>query len=244
LAQRRSSRKRRKARQRSAGAAKEAARRPAAEGPAEADVSTAAGAEAPAEPDAATPAAASAPAEADVATPAADVPGEDVATPAAEHFDGEPDSDAERMARGYSRGRARDEAARAALVPLQPGERPLAVTIAGVVALVLALTNSGAYLAGLEVQGERPNAVGVGLFTLLLLTAAIGCLRVRYWAVLGMQALLGFVIIIFSLLLIRFGDLLELAIALAIIGSAGTLFWFLVKSMARIQMPERPGSRD
>jgi hypothetical protein len=23
---------------------------------------------------------------------------------------------------------------------------------------------------------------------------------------------------------------------------AGTLFWFLVKAMARIQMPERPGS--
>jgi hypothetical protein len=171
--------------------------------------------------------------------PAAEAPTEvDAASPAAA------DSDDERMARGYARGRARDEAARAALVPLQPGERPLAVTIAGVVALVLALTNFGAYAAGLEVQGERPNAIGVGLFTLLLLTAAIGCLRVRYWAVLGMQALLAFVIIIFSLLLIRFGDLLELAIALAIIGSAGTLFWFLVKSMARIQMPERPGSRD
>ena len=238
MAQRRSSRKRRKSRQRSASATKEAARAPAAEGPAEADAATAAAAEAPAEADVATPAA-GARAEADAATPAADAPTEvDAASPAAA------DSDAERMARGYSRGRARDEAARAALVPLQPGERPLAVTIAGVVALVLALTNSGAYVAGLEVQGERPNAIGVGLFTLLLLTAAIGCLRVRYWAVLGMQALLGFVIIIFSLLLIRFGDLLELAIALAIIGSAGTLFWFLVKSMARIQMPEPPGSRD
>jgi hypothetical protein len=64
---------------------------------------------------------------------------------------------------------------------------------------------------------------------------------VRYWAVLGMQALLGLVILLFSLLAIRFGDIGELAIALAIIGSAGTLFWFLVKSMARIQMPERPG---
>jgi hypothetical protein len=154
------------------------------------------------------------------------------------------DSDDERMARGYSRGRARDEQARAALVPLGPGERPRAVMIAGVVALILALSNFGSYVAGVEVQGERPNAIGVGLFTLLLLSAAIGCFRVRYWAVLGMQALLGLVIVVFSLLLIRFGDLLELAIAVAIIGSAGTLFWFLVKSMARIQMPERPEARQ
>jgi hypothetical protein len=27
-----------------------------------------------------------------------------------------------------------------------------------------------------------------------------------------------------------------------IIAAAGTLFWFLIKAMARIQMPERPGS--
>jgi hypothetical protein len=27
-----------------------------------------------------------------------------------------------------------------------------------------------------------------------------------------------------------------------IIAGAGTLFWFLIKAMARIQMPERPGS--
>jgi hypothetical protein len=30
-----------------------------------------------------------------------------------------------------------------------------------------------------------------------------------------------------------------LLLALAIIGSAGTLFWFMVKAMARIQMPTR-----
>jgi hypothetical protein len=28
----------------------------------------------------------------------------------------------------------------------------------------------------------------------------------------------------------------------AIVGAAGALFWFLVKAMARIQMPERPGA--
>jgi hypothetical protein len=29
-------------------------------------------------------------------------------------------------------------------------------------------------------------------------------------------------------------------VLLAIIAGAGTLFWFMVKAMARIQMPERP----
>lgn len=146
------------------------------------------------------------------------------------------------MARGYARGRAKDEAARAALKPLAEGERPTAVTIAGLVALVLGVANLTAYLAGLEIRGDRPAAVGVLLYTGLMFVAAWGCFAMRYWAVLGMQALLGLAIVIFSLLVIRAESFQALAIGLAVIGSAGTLFWFLVKSMARIQMPERPGA--
>ena len=56
-------------------------------------------------------------------------------------------------------------------------------------------------------------------------------------------ALLGLAVVIFSLLLIRAESLLAVAIAVVVIGGAGTLFWFLVKSMARIQMPARPGAR-
>ena len=154
----------------------------------------------------------------------------------------EPDSDADRMARGYARGRAKDEAARAALVPLRQGERPRAVTVAGVLAAFLGLSNLVAYLAGMEIRGDRPAAFGVALFTIIMLVAAYGCFRVRYWAVLGMQALLGLMILIFSLLIIRAESALALVIATVVIASAGTLFWFLVKSMARIQMPQRPGA--
>jgi hypothetical protein len=32
-------------------------------------------------------------------------------------------------------------------------------------------------------------------------------------------------------------------IAVAAVGAAGTLFWFLIKAMARIQMPRRPGTQ-
>jgi len=153
-----------------------------------------------------------------------------------------PDSDADRMARGYARGRAKDEAARAALVPLGAGERPRAVTAAGVLAAFIGLANLIAFLGGMEIRGEQPNAVGVGLFTFVMLAAAYGCWRVHYWAVLGMEALLGLMILIFSLLLIRAESVLALVIAVVVIGGAGTLFWFLVKSMARIQMPRRPGA--
>ena len=145
--------------------------------------------------------------------------------------------------RGYARGRAKDEAARAALVPLAEGERPRAVTVAGALAAVLGGANVLGYVFGVEVQGQQPQLVGVLLYSGLMFVAAWGCLRVRYWAVLGMQALLGLAVVIFSLLLVKAESALAAAIALAVIGAAGTLFWFLVKAMARIQLPERPRAR-
>ena len=153
------------------------------------------------------------------------------------------DEASQTMARGYARGRAKDEAARARLVPLGEGERPLAVTIAGVLALVLAVGNLVlGYAAGLEIQGEKASPAGVGLFAIVMLVAAYGCFKVRYWAVLGMQVLLGLTILLFSLLVIRAESIGALAIGLTVLLGSGTLFWFLIKSMARIQMPQRPGA--
>ena len=153
------------------------------------------------------------------------------------------DEPSQKMARGYSRGQAKDEAARARLEPLEEGERPLAVTIAGIVALVLAVGNLVlGYIAGLEIQGEKASPIGVGLFATVMLVAAYGCFKVRYWAVLGMQALLGLTILVFSLLIIRAESIGALAIGLAVLLGSGALFWFLIKSMARIQMPQRPGA--
>jgi len=145
------------------------------------------------------------------------------------------------MARGYARGRAKDEAVRARLAPLEEGDRPLAVTIAGVVALVLAVGNLVlGYIAGLEIQGEKASPVGVGLFATVMLVAAYGCFRVRYWAVLGMQALLALTLVVFSLLIVRAESIGALAIGLTVLLGSGALFWFPIKSMARIQMPHRP----
>jgi hypothetical protein len=106
---------------------------------------------------------------------------------------------------------------------------------------VLAVGNLAAYAFGVEISGERPSPF-LFAFQIVLLVAAWGMWRVRYWAVLGMQALLALVIVGFSLTLLTSaaaGRVGIAAIALAVIAAAGTLFWFLVKAMARIQMPER-----
>ncbi|MFL5894181.1 MAG: hypothetical protein ACJ76Z_03590 [Thermoleophilaceae bacterium] len=138
-----------------------------------------------------------------------------------------------------SRSELRDEAARARLVPLREGERPRAVTVAAVVALALALIEIGFGIAGYKVRGSHATWPGVILFTALLLFMAWGLWRARYWAVLGMEALLGLAILLFALLLTVAANLAAVLIALGVIVPSATLFWFLIKAMARIQMPER-----
>jgi hypothetical protein len=138
-----------------------------------------------------------------------------------------------------SRSQIKDDEAREKLVPLREGERPAAVTVAAVVTLALVSINLIAYLVGLEVRGERVPALSIGIFTALMLAMAWGLWRARYWAVLGMEAILGMVVVFFSLALMTAENLTTVLIVLAVVAPAGTLFWFLVKAMARIQMPER-----
>ena len=59
------------------------------------------------------------------------------------------------MARGYARAREKDEAARAALVPLAPGERPWPIALSAVLAALFAIANVVLVLAGWEVDGDR-----------------------------------------------------------------------------------------
>jgi hypothetical protein len=78
------------------------------------------------------------------------------------------------------------------------------------------------------------------LWSAILLVIAWGMWRSRYWAVLGMQTLLGITLVLASLSLISTDSLGSAAVLVVILAAAGTLFWFMVKAMARIQMPERP----
>ena len=144
-------------------------------------------------------------------------------------------------ATGYARGREKDEAARAALEPLPPGERPRAVTVAAIVALVLALAELIAFAVSFD-SDEPSKATRTAIVVPLLLLMVWGMWNAKYWAVLGMQALLGLTVILAMLALTGAGDASAVLLILVIVGSAGSLFWFLVKAMARIQMPERPGA--
>jgi hypothetical protein len=137
------------------------------------------------------------------------------------------------------RGEAANEAVRAQLEPLAEGERPTAVTVAALVALVIGLTNLGLFIGGVEVRGERPNAAGTLSFCGLMLAAAVGLWKKRYWAVLGFEALLGLVIVIFALLLLQASNVLAVVVSVIVLGLGGWLFWKLVGAMARIQMPQR-----
>ena len=138
------------------------------------------------------------------------------------------------------RGEAAEALAREQLEPLDPGEVPGAIKVAAAVATLIALANLIGYAAGMEVRGEQPKAAGVIGFSGLMLVAAVFMLRRSYWAVLGFQALLALTCIVAALSLMVASNLYGAALCLAILGAAGTLFWFLVRAMARIQMPERP----
>jgi hypothetical protein len=151
------------------------------------------------------------------------------------------------MERAYARGRARDAAARAALEPLAPGERPTAVTVGAVAAATLALANVVALVAGWDTgpgsgDGDGQAIAGSLLVTGVLCVVSYGMSKARYWAVLGMQTLLAITIIFAALGLVTATDVWAALVLVVIVCAAGALFWFLVKAMARIQMPERPSS--
>ena len=159
--------------------------------------------------------------------------------------------DGSAMQRGYARGRTKDEAVRASLEPLRPGERPTAVTVGAVAAGVLAVANVGALVAGFDAtpgSGEGPDGgaavAGTLLVTAVLCALAYGMWRARYGAVLGMQTLLAITVVFASVGLITATSLWAALLLVLMIAASGTLFWFLVKAMARLQMPERPGAKS
>jgi hypothetical protein len=163
-----------------------------------------------------------------------------------ERPDGDPVAEAEPVTgNGHSaadlasRAEAKDRAAREALEPLEEGERPLVVTLGAIAAGLICLSVVIAYAAGAEVDGERPNFAQVAAPAVLMGITAWGMWKARYWAVLGFQVVLLFLIIAAALGLVAAGSALQVAGNLLLMALAGTFFYFLVKALARIQMPDR-----
>ncbi len=144
------------------------------------------------------------------------------------------------MTRGYAKAEQRNQAAREALEPLAEGERPTVVTVGAVVAALIALSIVGGYLAGVQVEGRTPRLPQVIAPAMILGIMAWGMWRARYWAVLGFQLILVFLIFsaVFGLA-VQASTVPQFAATLGLLAVTGTFFFFMVKAMARIQMPER-----
>jgi cation transport ATPase len=146
----------------------------------------------------------------------------------------------ERIAR---RSEERNTEARARLEPLEAGERPAAVTAGAVVSAVLAVVLTVSTVlaaAGVEAAGQNPNAFAIAVFALAVWLMAWGMWKARYWAVLGFQMLLVLVLLASALGLVQVRTFLEAGATLSLLLGAGLLFYFLIRAMARIQMPEPP----
>lgn len=146
----------------------------------------------------------------------------------------------ERMEQGYARAEQRNREVREGLEPLVEGERPLVVSIGAVVAGLVALSIVAGYLAGVKVEGAKPHFAQVLAPALIMGLMSWGMWRARYWAVLGFQLLLVFLIFsaVFGLA-VQASTVPEFAATLGLLAVAGTFFYFMVKAMARIQMPKR-----
>lgn len=144
------------------------------------------------------------------------------------------------MTRGYARAEQRNQEAREALEPLAEGERPTVVTIGAVVAALIGLSVVAGYASGVEVSGEQPRLPQVIAPTVIMGMMAWGMWHARYWAVLGFQLIL--VVVLFSAffgLVVGASSVGQVLGTLALLAVAGTFFFFMVKAMARIQMPTR-----
>ncbi|HEX5983874.1 MAG TPA: hypothetical protein VFY69_06685 [Solirubrobacterales bacterium] len=147
---------------------------------------------------------------------------------------------ADSMSRGYARAEQRNREAREALEPLAEGERPTVVTVGAVIAALISISIVAGYAAGVEVDGERPRLPQVIAPAVIMGIMAWGMWHARYWAVLGFQLML--VIVLFSAffgLVVGASSVTQVIGTLALLAGAGALFYFMVKAMARIQMPTR-----
>ena len=148
----------------------------------------------------------------------------------------------QKMARRYEE---RNAEARAKLEPLDPGERPTAVTVGAIVAAVLAViftVSAGLAIAGVDAGDREIKPAPIVVFAIVFWAMAFGMWRVRYWAVLGFQTLLLLMILASAFGLVVVDSVLQAVGTTVLLLGSGALFYFMIRAMARIQMPEPPGA--
>jgi len=134
----------------------------------------------------------------------------------------------------------RNAAVRATIEPLAPGERPAALKVAAAVLVLLALTNLLLMIPSDRAPVGTGEASPVGRS--IGLAIVLAGLAAWIWAR-SAAALLIFEALLIVTMLYAFLGLLTAANASAVVASAvvlglaGTLFWKLIRVVARIQAP-------
>jgi hypothetical protein len=144
------------------------------------------------------------------------------------------------MERGYAKAAQRNQEARERLEPLAAGQRPTVVTVAAILCALVALSIVAGYAAGVKPNGETPRFAQVAAPALITGFLAWGMWRARYWAVVGFQLVLAFLIFAsFYGLALQAESLAGFLAGGGLLVVSGVLFVLMVKAMARIQMPHR-----
>lgn len=148
----------------------------------------------------------------------------------------------ERMARRYEE---RNAEARAKLEPLEPGERPRAVTVGAVVSSLLALVFTASAvlaIAGVDAGGRDIKPAPIILIAGVFWAMSVGMWRSRYWAVLGFQTVLLLMMLASAVGLVAVSSVLQAVGTTLLLLGSGLLFYFMIRAMGRIQMPAPPGT--
>ncbi|MBK5110187.1 MAG: hypothetical protein JJE10_02335 [Thermoleophilia bacterium] len=147
------------------------------------------------------------------------------------------------MREGYAKAEVKNQKVRESLEPLEQGQRPAAVTVGAVFTMVVAAIFWASSLVALftstEVNGSEPNPGQLIATALIMSVMAWGMWMSRYWAVLGFQMLLVLLIIAAIAGLVVASSLIQMISTLILTVGLSLLFFYMVKAMARIQMPER-----
>jgi hypothetical protein len=144
------------------------------------------------------------------------------------------------MSRRYEE---RNAEARAKLEPLEAGERPTAVTVGAIISALLAViftVSAVLAVAGVDASGRDIKPAPIIVFALVFVAMTVGMWRSRYWAVLGFQTLLLLTLVASALGLVQVETIPEAVATVALLLGSGLLFYFMIRAMARIQMPEPP----
>jgi hypothetical protein len=132
----------------------------------------------------------------------------------------------------YARSRERAEAARAALRPLEPDERPLGLKLAVALAVAVAVGN----LALVAADGGKGWPTGLA-FAAVMLAVAGAMWERRYLALIAFEGLLAVSIVYAALSLAFASNLRAVLLGVLVIVACSPVFWLLIRVMARLRVP-------